>query len=103
MVLTGNFCVSKIVYLDEKRRLEKWVENKNKKMEMERMKLGSRVRLARQAENISLQDIASQIDVDVRELEKIENGEQDITALQLGKMSKILQVPILFFYENITE
>lgn len=67
------------------------------------MKLGSRVRLARQAENISLQDIASQIDVDVRELEKIENGEQDITALQLGKMSKILQVPILFFYENITE
>lgn len=92
-----------MVYLDEKRRLEKWVENKNKKMEMERMKLGSRVRLARQAENISLQDIASQMNVDARELEKIENGEQDITALQLGKMSKILQVPILFFYENITE
>lgn len=64
---------------------------------------GGRLRLRRTLLGMSQTDLASQVKLTFQQVQKYENGSNRISASRLYEFSKILQVPIQFFFDGFGE
>lgn len=63
--------------------------------------VGSRVRLRRSALGLSQDQLGAAIGLSFQQVQKYERGANRIGASRLYEMSKVLQTPISFFFENL--
>lgn len=63
--------------------------------------LGLRIRLARETKGISQEEFAVLIDRDQRSVSEYENGKRRIYAHDLPKIAQALDVPVLYFFEDV--
>ncbi|WP_294641189.1 helix-turn-helix transcriptional regulator [uncultured Aureimonas sp.] len=63
--------------------------------------VGRRLRQARIARGISLQELARTIDVSYQQLSKFERGENRVSASALFRLSRALDVELRFFFEGL--
>ena len=56
--------------------------------------VGSRIREFRKAKNLSMESLAAELEIDYRQLGRIERGEINITIQSLNKISDVLRIPI---------
>jgi len=64
--------------------------------------IGARLRAKRMAAKISLQVLARKCGISYQQLQKYEAGKNRITASKLLEFSKLLDVPIEYFYYGIS-
>ncbi len=64
--------------------------------------VGSRVRLRRHLLGMSLQTLAKAVGVTYQQLQKYERGANRIGASRLFNLSRVLDVPISFFFEDLS-
>jgi transcriptional regulator with XRE-family HTH domain len=64
--------------------------------------VGNRVRLRRILLNISQEKLAEQLDLTFQQVQKYEKGSNRISASRLYRIAKILQVPVQFFFDNMS-
>jgi transcriptional regulator with XRE-family HTH domain len=62
--------------------------------------VGSRVRLRRLMLHLNQTDLASRLGVSYQQLQKYEMGANRMGASRLQQISRILQVPVAFFFEG---
>ncbi len=62
--------------------------------------LGIRIRQARERLSISQEDFAVLVSKDQRAISEFENGKRKLSAIDLLTFAKILEVPLLYFYEG---
>jgi transcriptional regulator with XRE-family HTH domain len=65
--------------------------------------VGGRVRLRRSALGLSQDQLGAAVGLSFQQIQKYERGANRIGASRLFEMSKILQIPISYFFENIGE
>ena len=65
--------------------------------------VGSRVRLQRTLVKMSQEKLGEQLGLTFQQVQKYEKGSNRISASRLWQMSKILGVPVAFFFEDIPE
>lgn len=65
--------------------------------------LGDRIRLARESSNLSQGDLASLVGKDQRAISEYENGKRKLAVTDLVTFARVLDVPILFFFEGALE
>ncbi len=58
----------------------------------EAVKVGRRVRLARQGRQMTLEQLAEAAETSVQFLSQVEKGEQNMTTIKFGKLAKALRV-----------
>ena len=63
--------------------------------------VGARVRMRRLMLNMSQTDLANAVGVTFQQVQKYEKGTNRISASRLQQMSRVLQVPIAFFFEGL--
>jgi len=63
------------------------------------VEIGKRIRLRRLERNMSLADLAKQVDVTFQQIQKYENGQNRPGTDRLIQISKALDVPLSFFIE----
>lgn len=63
--------------------------------------LGERIRRAREARGLSQEDLAEQVGRDQRAVSEYENGKRRIYAHDLPTFARALNVPILYFFEDV--
>ena len=63
--------------------------------------VGARLRLRRTLLGISQEKLANAIDLTFQQVQKYEKGLNRISAGRLYQFSRILDVPVTFFYDNI--
>lgn len=63
--------------------------------------VGVRVRMRRLMLNMSQTDLANAVGVTFQQVQKYEKGTNRISASRLQQMSRVLQVPIPFFFEGL--
>ncbi len=56
--------------------------------------VGSRIREFRKAKNLSMESLAAELEIDYRQLGRIERGEINTTILSLKRISDVLRIPI---------
>lgn len=56
--------------------------------------LGSRIREFRKAKKLSMESLAAELEIDYRQLGRIERGEINTTILSLKRISDVLQIPL---------
>lgn len=62
--------------------------------------VGARLRMRRCLMNLSQEKLAEAIGLTFQQIQKYERGTNRISASRLYQFSKILEVPVSFFYEN---
>jgi transcriptional regulator with XRE-family HTH domain len=62
--------------------------------------LGKRVRMRRLMLRMSQSDLGEALDLTFQQVQKYEKGENRIGASRLQRISEVLQVPIVFFFEG---
>ena len=62
--------------------------------------VGSRVRMGRSKLNMSQSDLGNALGLTFQQAQKYEKGSNRVSASRLQQLSKILQVPIPFFFEG---
>ena len=65
--------------------------------------IGTRLRLQRQVLKMSQQSLAEQVGVTFQQLQKYERGTNRVSASRLWELSKILGVPVTFFFKGLVE
>jgi len=65
--------------------------------------VGSRVRLRRQLLNMSQEKLGEELGVTFQQVQKYERGANRIGAGRLWMLSRVLDVPVGFFFEGVTE
>ena len=65
--------------------------------------VGMRVRLRRMALRLELEEAAPVLGVDVETLRRIEYGDRRVTAAELYQYSRVLEVPVSYFYEGLED
>lgn len=63
--------------------------------------VGRRLRLLRQIREVSLEKLAAIVDVAPQQIQKYEIGETRISAARVFELSKIFDVPIAWFYDDL--
>lgn len=63
--------------------------------------VGRRLRQARIARGLSLQELARVIDVSYQQLSKFERGENRVSAAALFRLSRAMDVEVRFFFEGL--
>jgi transcriptional regulator with XRE-family HTH domain len=62
--------------------------------------LGTRIRLARERLGLSQGDLAALVSRDQRAISEYENGKRKLAATDLVMFARVLNVPLLFFFEG---
>lgn len=62
--------------------------------------LGSRIRKAREEKGLSQEDFAARLSRDQAAISGYETGKRKLSAVDLFAISKVLETPILYFYEG---
>lgn len=65
--------------------------------------VGSRVRLRRQVMKMSQEKLGDQLGVTFQQVQKYERGSNRVGASRLWKMSRVLDVPVGFFFDGLGE
>ncbi len=65
--------------------------------------VGTRVRLRRQVMKMSQEKLGSQLGVTFQQVQKYERGANRVGASRLWKMSQVLDVPIGFFFDGLSQ
>ena len=65
--------------------------------------VGSRVRLRRQLLNMSQEKLGEELGVTFQQVQKYERGANRIGAGRLWTLARVLDVPVSFFYEGVSE
>ncbi len=78
------------------------MKNKSRADEFDK-NLGKLVRLARSEAKLSQADLADILDVSFQQVQKYENGLNRISASKIAKLSKSLDKPISYFFEEIDD
>lgn len=65
--------------------------------------VGRRLRLRRTLLNLSQEQLANAVGVTFQQIQKYERGSNRISASRLYDISKVLGVPVAFFFEDIGE
>lgn len=65
--------------------------------------VGRRLRLRRVMLQLSQEQLATRMGITFQQIQKYENGQNRISASRLWDLSRILRVPISFFYEEIDD
>ena len=65
--------------------------------------VGIRVRTRRKAIRISQQELARQLQLTFQQVQKYERGSNRISASKLYEISKVLQVPVAWFFEGLEQ
>lgn len=69
---------------------------------MEPKQIGERIRRAREERNLSQEQLAEKISRDQRSVSEYESGKRRIYAHDLPTIAQALDVPIMYFYADIT-
>lgn len=67
---------------------------------MDSTSLGLRIRQARERQNLSQEDLAAAVARDQRAISEIENGKRKIAVTELPKFATVLDVPLLYFFQD---
>jgi transcriptional regulator with XRE-family HTH domain len=62
--------------------------------------VGGRVRMGRRKLNMSQSDLGNALGLTFQQVQKYEKGSNRVSASRLQQLSKILQVPVPFFFEG---
>lgn len=62
--------------------------------------LGTRIRIARERQGLSQEEFAARISRDQRAVSEFENGKRRITVTELPTLARVLDVPLLYFFEG---
>ena len=62
--------------------------------------LGKRIRQARENIGLSQEDLAHEVGRDQRAISEYENGKRRILVTELPVLARILQVPVIYFFEG---
>lgn len=62
--------------------------------------LGQRIRQARENLRLSQEDLAALVKKDQRAISEYENGRRRLSATDLPTFARVLEVPIMYFYEG---
>ena len=65
--------------------------------------VGSRVRLRRQVMKMSQEKLGDQLGVTFQQVQKYERGSNRVGASRLWRMSRVLDVPVGFFFDGLGE
>ena len=65
--------------------------------------VGTRVRLRRQILKMSQEKLGDQLGVTFQQVQKYERGANRVGASRLWRMSQVLDVPVSFFYDGLSE
>ncbi|KAA5803477.1 helix-turn-helix transcriptional regulator [Alkalicaulis satelles] len=65
--------------------------------------VGSRIRLRRQLLNMSQEKLGDELGVTFQQVQKYERGTNRVGAGRLWLMGRVLDVPVSFFYEGVSE
>ncbi len=65
--------------------------------------VGRRLRLARQAARLSQTQVGNAIGVSFQQIQKCEKGTNRIGAARLLRLAALLNVPVTFFYESLSD
>lgn len=65
--------------------------------------VGTRVRLRRQVLKMSQEKLGNQLGVTFQQVQKYERGSNRIGASRLWKISDVLDVPVSFFFDGLTD
>ena len=65
--------------------------------------VGSRIRLRRQLLNLSQEKLGEELGVTFQQVQKYERGANRVGAGRLWMLAKVLDVPVSFFYEGVSE
>lgn len=68
---------------------------------MDPRQLGQRIRAARERKGLSQEDFAAQISRDQRAVSEYEHGKRRIAVIDLPVIARVLDVPLLYFYEDV--
>lgn len=62
--------------------------------------LGARIKKAREEKGLSQEEFAALLTRDQAAISEYENGKRKLSAVDLFSIAKVLQLPILYFYEG---
>jgi len=65
--------------------------------------VGSRVRLRRQLKKMSQEKLGDELGVTFQQVQKYERGANRVGASRLYRLSRVLEVPVQFFFEGLGE
>jgi len=63
--------------------------------------IGRRLRQARLAENLTQDGLAKKLGISFQQVQKYENGSNRVSASRLFSVAKVLNLPIIYFYDEI--
>jgi transcriptional regulator with XRE-family HTH domain len=69
--------------------------------QLDSKQLGRRIRSAREDKLLSQEDFGAQVGLDQRAISELENGKRRLTVNELSLFAEILDVPILYFFEEL--
>lgn len=67
---------------------------------MDSVLLGTRIRQARERRGLSQEELAARVAKDQRAVSDYENGKRRLSAVDLARFARALNVSILYFYEG---
>ncbi|MCI5060423.1 MAG: helix-turn-helix domain-containing protein [Alphaproteobacteria bacterium] len=62
--------------------------------------IGERLKAMRKVRNMTQEDLASQVGITFQQIQKYENGKNRVSASRLHALSRILGIPLGYFFEN---
>lgn len=74
---------------------------KQDKLIVNAKELGLRLKKARENKGLSQEDLAAEVGLDQRAISEIENGKRKMSVLELPAIAEVLDVPIIYFFEDI--
>ena len=65
--------------------------------------IGRRLRQGRLVENLTQSDLAKKLDISFQQCQKYENGTNRVSASRLWAISRVLGLPITYFYDGLDD
>lgn len=65
--------------------------------------IGQRLRQARLVENLTQDGLAKKLGISFQQVQKYENGTNRVSSSRLWTMSRVLGLPITYFYDNLDD
>lgn len=65
--------------------------------------IGQRLRQARLVENMTQDDLAKKLGISFQQVQKYENGTNRVSSSRLWAVSRVLGLPITYFYDNLDD
>ena len=65
--------------------------------------VGSKLRQARILKRLSMEELGKLVDVTYQQIQKYERGTNRIGASRFWRLSKVLEIPVVYFFEGLDE